>query len=87
MRSTIDTTAERSIIIIRRRPDGPHHAPRRTGAQGAISAGRRARSPSTRTRVAHAFRTMAHAVGAATAGERTKAFYRSSGLAWALKLG
>ena len=40
-----------------------------------------------RARVAAAFRKLAHGVDPRTAGERTRGFYRSSGMAWSRRLG
>ena len=39
-----------------------------------------------RARVAAAFRKFAHGVDAHTAGDRTRVFYRSSGMAWSRSL-
>ena len=39
-----------------------------------------------RARVAAAFRKLAHGVDPYTAGERTRRFYRSSGMAWSRSL-
>jgi hypothetical protein len=41
---------------------------------------------SARARVAAAFRKLAHGVDARTAGDRTRSFYRSSGMAWSRSL-
>jgi hypothetical protein len=40
-----------------------------------------------RARVATAFRRLAHGVDPRTAGEKTRGFYRSSGMAWSRSLG
>jgi hypothetical protein len=39
-----------------------------------------------RARVAAAFRKLAHGVDPRTAGDRTRSFYRSSGMAWSRSL-
>ncbi|HKU84928.1 MAG TPA: hypothetical protein VJV77_01175 [Casimicrobiaceae bacterium] len=39
-----------------------------------------------RARVAAAFRKLAHGVDPHTAGDRTRRFYRSSGMAWSRSL-
>ena len=39
-----------------------------------------------RARVAAAFRKLAHGVDPHTAGDRTRSFYRSSGMAWSRSL-
>lgn len=41
----------------------------------------------TRARVAAAFRKLAHGVDPHTASDRTRSFYRSSGMAWSRNLG
>jgi len=40
-----------------------------------------------RARVAAAFRKLAHGVDPHTAGDRTRRFYRSSGMTWSRSLG
>jgi len=43
--------------------------------------------PTSREQIAAVFRARARGVDAKTADDRTKAYYRSSGLQWALALG
>jgi hypothetical protein len=51
-----------------------------------VSIRRFRRLRSLRDRVGAAFRKFAHGVDPRTAGDRMRAFYRSSGLAWAQSL-
>lgn len=74
---TISTTRGRATRAARKPARRAHRAPRRTAAQPR----------SLRTRVAVAFRQMAHGVQDKAAHAGTVAFYRATGHAWTKQLG
>ena len=86
MQTTITPTAERSLTIVRRRVQRPHYASRHPAAYAKASTSQPTSGESIRSSVADAFRKMAHGVGAATAEDQTKTFYRSGGQDWARSL-
>jgi hypothetical protein len=84
MEATTFPTAEQAITIIRRQARHAH--PAQPAQRSPIQSEQPLTGEAPRSRVHEAFRTMAHGSDVSTAQEYAKAFYRSSGMEWALSL-
>jgi hypothetical protein len=84
METTTFPSAEQAIAIIRKQARHTH--PTQPSQRSPIRSEQAVTGEIQRSRVIDAFRTMAHGTDAAAAQEQTKAFYRSSGMAWAHSL-
>jgi hypothetical protein len=86
MEATTFPTAEQAITIIRKQARHAQPPVPQPAQRSPIQPEQPVTAETLRSRVLDAFRTMAHGTDAPTAHEHTKAFYRSSGMEWALSL-